>query len=102
MAGGEKSIEEELSLPILFAKRAIKYAKEVESFKPQNNNLAIHVAKLSQHLRVVACLTTLRHHLRLRHSSSHSRSDNIFFTVILPFLTSVDIKRLISTATFCP
>ncbi|CAA2969544.1 uncharacterized protein LOC111408457 [Olea europaea var. sylvestris] len=58
MAEVEKSIQEELSLPILLAERVIKSAKEAESFKPENNDLAAQVAQLAQHLRAVARLTT--------------------------------------------
>ncbi|KAL2492544.1 armadillo repeat only 4 [Abeliophyllum distichum] len=54
----EKSIQEELSLPILLAERVIKFAKEAESFKPENNDLATQVAQISQQLRAVARLTT--------------------------------------------
>ncbi|KAL2515273.1 armadillo repeat only 4 [Forsythia ovata] len=54
----EKSIQEELSLPILLAERAIKFAKEAESFKPENNDLATQVAQISQQLRAVARFTT--------------------------------------------
>ncbi|CAI9757415.1 unnamed protein product [Fraxinus pennsylvanica] len=54
----EKSIQNELSLTILLAERVIKSAKEAESFKPENNDLASQVAQLSQHLRAIARLTT--------------------------------------------
>ncbi|KAL2493402.1 armadillo repeat only 4 [Abeliophyllum distichum] len=54
----EKSIQEKLSLPILLAERVIKFAKEAESFKPENNDLATQVAQTSQQLRAVARLTT--------------------------------------------
>ncbi|XP_062027924.1 uncharacterized protein LOC133743872 [Rosa rugosa] len=47
----EKTLQEELSLPILLADRVLKSAHEAESFKPECADLAHQVDRLSQMLR---------------------------------------------------
>ncbi|KAH6829261.1 hypothetical protein C2S53_011354 [Perilla frutescens var. hirtella] len=53
----EKSIQEILSLQILFADRVIKLTQEAESFKPENSDLSGQVTQLFQLLRSAARLT---------------------------------------------
>ncbi|KAM3381150.1 hypothetical protein P3S68_006723 [Capsicum galapagoense] len=57
MAEEEKSVQEELSLPILLADRVIKSAQEAESSKIDCSELARHATQLSQHLRSTVRLT---------------------------------------------
>lgn len=58
MAEEEKSVQEELSLPILLADRVIKSAQEAESSKFECDELARHAARLSQFLRSTVRLTS--------------------------------------------
>ncbi|CAN4088071.1 unnamed protein product [Withania somnifera] len=58
MAEEEKSLQEELSLPILLADRVIKSAQEAESSKAECAELARHATQLSQFLRSTVRLTT--------------------------------------------
>ncbi|XP_060204581.1 uncharacterized protein LOC132632605 [Lycium barbarum] len=57
MAEEEKSIQDELSLPILLADRVIKSAQEAESYKQECTDLARHATQLSQFLRATVRLT---------------------------------------------
>ncbi|XP_051133298.1 uncharacterized protein LOC127252957 [Andrographis paniculata] len=57
-AESSKPIQEVLSFPILFADRVIKSAREAESFKPENSELARQATALSQLLRSAALLTS--------------------------------------------
>lgn len=58
MAEEEKSVQEELSLPILLADRVIKSAQEAESSKVECADLARHATQLSQFLRSTVRLTS--------------------------------------------
>lgn len=58
MAEEEKSVQEELSLPILLADRVIKSAQEAESSKLECAELARHATQLSQFLRSTVRLTS--------------------------------------------
>nr|XP_016512857.1 PREDICTED: uncharacterized protein LOC107829898 [Nicotiana tabacum] len=58
MAEEEKSVQEELSLPILLADRVIKSAQEAESSKVECAELARHATQLSQFLRATVRLTS--------------------------------------------
>ncbi|KAH0691712.1 hypothetical protein KY290_019905 [Solanum tuberosum] len=58
MAEEEKSVQEELSLPILLADRVIKSAQEAESSKVECVDLARHATQLSQFLRSTVRLTS--------------------------------------------
>lgn len=58
MAEEEKSVQEELSLPILLADRVIKSAQEAESSKAECAELARHATQLSQFLRSTVRLTS--------------------------------------------
>ncbi|CAK9142246.1 unnamed protein product [Ilex paraguariensis] len=58
VAEGEKSIQDELSLPILLADRVIKLAQAAESSKPDCCDLARKVTQLTHKLRSTVRLTT--------------------------------------------
>ncbi|TMX02920.1 hypothetical protein EJD97_019240 [Solanum chilense] len=58
MAEEEKSVQEELSLPILLADRVIKSAQEAESSKVECAELARHATQLTQFLRSTVRLTS--------------------------------------------
>ncbi|KAL7228348.1 hypothetical protein ACSBR2_007130 [Camellia fascicularis] len=58
MAEREKSIQEELSHPILLADRVIKSAQEADSFLAISAQLAKQAHKLSHQLRCAARLAT--------------------------------------------
>lgn len=58
MAEEEKSLQEELSLPILLADRVIKSAQDAESSKVECADLARHATQLSQFLRSTVRLTS--------------------------------------------
>ncbi|CAN4085988.1 unnamed protein product [Withania somnifera] len=58
MAEEEKSVQEELSLPILLADRVIKSAQEAESSKSECSEIARHATQLGQFLRSTVRLTT--------------------------------------------
>ncbi|KAK6795110.1 hypothetical protein RDI58_008563 [Solanum bulbocastanum] len=58
MAEEEKSVQEELSLPILLADRVIKSAQEAESSKVECADLARHATQLSQFLRSTVRITS--------------------------------------------
>ncbi|XP_049393263.1 uncharacterized protein LOC125857695 [Solanum stenotomum] len=58
MAEEEKSVQEELSLPILLADRVIKSAQEAESSKVECADLARHATQLNQFLRSTVRLTS--------------------------------------------
>lgn len=65
MAEEEKSVQEELSLPILLADRVIKSAQEAESSKVECADLARHATQLSQFLRSTVRLTSSSQSLSL-------------------------------------
>ncbi|WMV21381.1 hypothetical protein MTR67_014766 [Solanum verrucosum] len=65
MAEEEKSVQEELSLPILLADRVIKSAQEAESSKVECADLARHATQLNQFLRSTVRLTSSSQSLSL-------------------------------------